>query len=139
MIIVLIAPSGVVASALDQLALDPVADTIVVVAGSRADAPVETHVVRTRLQSLAARAERLLGGSAIGRNLIRVSPLDKGRRFASAVRRHDVSRSRIAEAELVVVLERDGLLTGWLSAHRWTRGDAHIVYGLPAARTVLST
>ena len=79
--IVLFAPSGAVESALRQLAPDAASDHVTVVSRSTPDAGgVHAIVLRPGLSALTRRAERALGGSAAGRNVLRLSPLDAGRR-----------------------------------------------------------
>ena len=138
--IVLFAPSGAVAAALQQLAPDPETDHVTVVSRSTPDAGTGVHeiVLRPALSGLTRRAERALGGSAAGRNLLRLSPLDPGRRFSGAARRDGELRERIAEADLIVALERDGILAAWKGVRRWGRTDANAVYGIAPARTLLT-
>lgn len=138
--IVLFAPSGSVASALEQLAPDPESDHLTVVSRSTPDAGtgVRAIVLRPALSALSRRAERALGGSAAGRNLLRLSPLDSGRRFSGAARHDQELRERVAEADLIVALERDGILAAWKSVRRWARADAKAVYGIAPARTLLA-
>ena len=131
---VLLAPSGVVASSLGQLALHRTTDELFVITAEPVDAPIDAVVLRLRGAELTRRVEGTLRGSPAGRMLVRLSPLDRGRRFAAAVRGDTEARRRIVEADLLVVLERDGLLAGWMAAHRWAAPDASVVYGLAAAR-----
>ncbi|MEV8172859.1 hypothetical protein [Microbacterium sp. NPDC077486] len=135
---VLLAPSGVVASSLGQLALPRTTDDLFAVAAESVDAPIDAVTLRLRGAELIRRVEGTLGGSPAGRMLVRLSPLDRGRRFAAAVRGDAEARRRIAEADLIVVLERDGLLAGWKAAHRWAAPHASVVYGLAAARAAAS-
>ncbi|MCD5347772.1 hypothetical protein [Agromyces sp. S2-1-8] len=136
--IVLFAPSGATASAIRQLAPDPERDRITVVSRAAPDADVHSIVLQPALMSLTRSAERALGGSAAGRNLLRLSPLDPGRRFSGAARHHRELRARVAAADLIVALERDGILAAWKSVRRWAGADAKAVYGIAPARTLLA-
>ncbi|GAA1777103.1 hypothetical protein [Agromyces lapidis] len=138
--IVLFVPSGAVDSALEQLAPDPAIDRITVVSRSVPDARDGVHaiVLKPALSALTARAARALGGSAAGRNLLRLSPLDPGRRFSGAARHDRELRARLAEADLIVALERDGILAAWKGVRRSAPVEAKAVYGIAAARTLLA-
>ena len=46
-------------------------------------------------------------------------------------------RRAAASADLIVAVERDGILTAWKAARRWSRPDAHAVYGVAAATALL--
>ena len=135
--VVFFAPSGALASALDQLALTA-EDTITAVTACKADAEVTTFVVVPALRKPTAWAQRRLAHSAAGRNLLLLRPLAAGRRFAGAVRRNRDLRQRIREADMLVVLERDGILAGWRAARRWTRASTPAVYGIPPAQAILA-
>jgi hypothetical protein len=134
--IVVLAPSGAVASALDQLALEP-GDDVLVVARSAPDADARAVVLTPSLGRATRWAGRALGGSALGRNALRLTPLDAGRRFAGATRRSSRLRAEFAGADLIVVLERDGILAGWHAVRRAGAGTG-AVYGVPAAQGSLA-
>lgn len=136
--IVLIAPSGAVASALDQLDTVPDQDEIVVSARVSPDTYVPFIIVTPSLQALTARAETMLSGSVAGRNIQRLTPLDRGRRFAAATRHSKKMRDHVAAADMIVVLERDGLLAGWLAARKWAPKHARAVYGVAPAQAILA-
>lgn len=137
--VVLFVPSGAVESALRQLDPDPDRDRVTVVSRSAPDAAgVRTILLRPAWLALTRRAERALAGSAAGRNLLRLSPLDPGRRFAGAADRDRELRRRIAEADLIVALERDGILAAWKGVRRSADAEAKAVYGIAAARTLLA-
>ncbi|WP_171013116.1 hypothetical protein [Microbacterium sp. 2FI] len=127
-----IAPSGSIASALDQLALEADDDVLAVV-GAAPDADTRAVIVTPSLGRASRRAWSLFGGSVLGRNAVRLTPLDTGRRFAGATRRSTRLRAAIADADLIVVLERDGILAGWHAARR-AGSRTSAVYGVPAAQ-----
>ncbi|WP_406249600.1 hypothetical protein ACI7YT_06255 [Microbacterium sp. M] len=134
--IILIAPSGAVSTAFEQLPLQESDDTLVL---SRVlpDAGDRSLVLTPSLSRATDWAERTLGGSVIGRNVLRLTVLDAGRRFAGATRRSRSLRPEFDGADLIVVLERNGLLAGW-HASRGPARRARVVYGIPAARGVIS-
>ena len=86
---------------------------------------------------LGASVSRMLSRSVIGRNLLRLTPWDGGRRMARAALREERVRRAAASADLIVAVERDGILTAWKAARRWSRPDAHAVYGVAAATALL--
>lgn len=135
--IILLAPSGAVASALGQLDTDS-HDEILVVSRTAPDVDAPSIVVAPALRGLTRRSETLLGGSALGRNVHRLTPLDAGRRFARATRRHKALRAEVAKADLLVVLERDGILAGWHAARGSTPAHMRAVYGVPPAQAILA-
>lgn len=81
-------------------------------------------------------AERLLGGSAAGRTLLRITPADRGVRLARRVRRVAVAREALATAEVLVASERDAVLTVWRAARR-APGSVTAVVGLPALAAII--
>ncbi|UNK69724.1 hypothetical protein [Microbacterium sp. H1-D42] len=88
---------------------------------------------------VARRIERLAWGSALGRNLIRITPLDRSRRLWSAARRDPVLRDLVREADVVVALDRDAILTVWkLSRMRELGVSWDAVYGGTAALFALN-
>jgi hypothetical protein len=140
--IVLIAPSGAVSSALERLGLDEAApaDLVTVLTWDAADAPAGPRDVITLGRPLSRTSRRIataLGGNAIGRNVLRLTPLDGGRRLARAALRDARFRSAVTGADLIVVLERDGILTGWTAARRWASAGAQAVFGLAPAETLI--
>jgi hypothetical protein len=142
--IVLLAPSGTVAPALDRLSLaepGPGESVAVVTASARdaaGDGPVTTIRLGLTRSTAGARATSVLSGSAAGRNLLRLTPLDGGRRFAAAARRSPAFRTAIQDADLIVVLERDGILAGWRAARRWAKPTARAVFGPAPAEALLT-
>lgn len=136
--IVVIAPSGSVGRALTQLQTDDDAHEIIVVSRSAPDAEVPSIPVAPRWQRATQRFEKLLGSSALGRNIQRLSPLDAGLRFAGAARRNAALRACMQRADLIVVLERDGILTGWRAAKHWAPVHARAVYGIAPAQALVA-
>lgn len=134
--VIVFAPSGSIGSALEQLSLEQ--DDVLVVACSTPDAPVRTRTITPSLGGAVRRAENAIGRSTVGRNLLRLTPLDAGRRFAAAVKRSAALRSEIREVDLIVVLERDGLLAGWHAVRR-AEARTRAVYGIAAAQAVIAT
>lgn len=136
--VVLIAPSGSVALALNQLRVDEADDEIVVVSRSAPDAEVPSVLISPAFRNITTRMESWLSGSALGRNMQRLSPFDAGRRFAGAARRNRTFRNSIANADVIAVLERDGILAGWQAARRWAPSHAHAVYGVAPAQAIIT-
>lgn len=99
------------------------------------DADAREHVLTPRSQGpLARRIERLAWGSALGRNLIRITPLDRSRRLWSAARGDGALHDLVREADVVVALDRDAILTVWkLSRKRELGTSWDAVYGSTAA------
>lgn len=93
------------------------------------------HVLSIRQPStLARRIEGFAWRSPLGRNLIRVTPLDRSRRLWRAARSDHRLRAILSTADIVVALDRDAILTVWKLA-RMRDADARwdAVYGGPAA------
>ena len=70
-------------------------------------------------------------------NLQRITPLDGGRRMARRALRDARVREAVVTADLVAVLERDGILTGWRAQRRWARPATPVVFGAAPAETIL--
>ncbi|MEL5992050.1 hypothetical protein ACOKGD_10910 [Microbacterium phosphatis] len=137
--LVIIAPSGAVRSALERLPLRD-ADQVTVISAASPD--VESTAVRALvfpapLGRIGSALERVLAASVIGRNLQRLTPLDGGRRMARVALRSTAVRDAVAQADLVAVLERDGILTGWRARRRWAREETPAVFGAAPAETIL--
>lgn len=130
--IILLAPSGLFLSALEQLGAES-SDSVLLVSRERPDAGARAVIVTPALVRATAWAGRVLSGSAIGRNALRLSPLDPGRRFAAATRHSRGLRDEFASADVVVALERDAVLSCWHVGRRHGVSTA-VVYGIPAAR-----
>lgn len=137
--IVLIAPSGSVARALKQLDADAEANEIIVVSRASSDADIPSIRLSPRFQGATRRLEGLLSGSALGRTVQRLSPLDAGTRFAGAARRSAALKECVMSADLVVVLERDGILAGWRAAKNWAPAHARAVYGVAPAQAIVAS
>lgn len=99
------------------------------------NASTREHVLTLPSQrAMARRIERLAWGSALGRNLIRITPLDRSRRLWSAARRDRTLHDLVREADVVVALDRDAILTVWkLSRKRELGVSWDAVYGGTAA------
>lgn len=140
--VVLIAPSGGIAAPLERLGLLTRDDaTVTAITWSPADVAEGVEVVALgRPVSAPARAvTRLLSTNAIGRNLLRLTPLDGGRRLARVALKDPRVQAAFRGADLIAVLERDGILTGWKGTRRWAPAQAPSVYGLAPAETLLKT
>lgn len=84
--------------------------------------------------AFAGRIERLAWRSAIGRNLIRITPLDRSRRLWRAAKRDRALRELVRGADVVVALDRDAILTVWKLSRERALGDGwDAVYGGTAA------
>ncbi len=140
---VVICPSGVVSQVLARLALPGPegAGTTTVVSSKAADvrpeAGLQVLTMGRPLGKAAERATRALSGSVVGRNILRLTPWDGGRRLARAARRDTRVRAACSGADLIVAVERDGILTAWTAARRWAEPSASVVYGVAAADALL--
>jgi hypothetical protein len=76
-------------------------------------------------------AGQKFAGSVIGRNLLRMTPLDGGRRLARAVRNNSQAREALADCDIIIAAERDAILTTWRAA-RVSRKKVFAAYGVPA-------
>ncbi|MFJ4224653.1 hypothetical protein [Microbacterium sp. NPDC089695] len=139
--ILLLSPAGSFATSLDSLGIDGSADSATGVSASGSDADLEFPVLRLgagalpRRNRLSATLER----SVIGRTAKRLTPLDGGFRFAAAARRNPAFRAAVADADLIVALERDAVLAAWTALRRWGRTGARGVFGLAPARALLTS
>lgn len=136
--IVFMAPSGLIGSAVDQLHLEDSDHVFRSISCQATDASIESLIVTPALGRLAHRGELLLSGSVAGRNALRLSPLDRGYRFARAVARSAEAGAWLAASDLIVVLERDGIRAGWDAHRKSVRPENRAVYGIPAAQGILS-
>ena len=140
---VVICPSGGVSQVLERLALpgpEGAGDTTVISwndADVRSDARLRLFTLGRPLGAVAQRATRALSSSVVGRNILRLTPWDGGRRLARAARHDAGVRSACADASLIVAVERDGILTAWTAARRWAQPSATVVYGVAAADALL--
>lgn len=110
------------------------ADVTRVAPGATASEP-DTHRVDLHpLRGLARRIEQLAWRSAFGRNLVRITPLDRSRRLWRAVKHDAALRELVRAADVVVALDRDAVLTVWKLSREHTLGDQwDAVYGGAAA------
>lgn len=145
--VVLVSPSGSVFKNIAELGLEQGDGTpeLTVLAWSAGDAPGEVRAIpvsRDDSATLSGRlrraVDRALSGSAAGRNLFRLTPWDGGRRMWRAVRRNPAAFQALRDADLIVAVERDAILTAWKSVHSLAAPGAAAVYGLPSARTILA-
>ncbi len=79
------------------------------------------------LHSLVSRAQR----SPIGRNLVRMSPWDRGVRVRQSIRDFPEALQRIHGAQVLLAGGRDALLTVWTVSR--SRPDMAAVYGMRSA------
>lgn len=145
--VVLVSPSGAVLDNLAELGLDTSAGApeheVTVLTWERHEAAGVRTIALGRDDSgtmsgrLRRAAQRLLSGSAAGRNLFRLTPWDGGRRLWRAARATPAAVQACREADLIVAVERDAILTVWKCARSRIAPRAVAVYGLPSARTVL--
>lgn len=135
--LLLIAPSGAVAAALDSLQISR-DDHVDVVTATTSDADGTRIVLGPSALPSKGRVAAVLQRSVIGRNLLRLTPLDGGRRFAKAANRSRDFQASAAEADLIVALERDAILTAWKALRSSTRPGARGVHGLAPARALLA-
>lgn len=139
--ILLLSPAGSFATSVDSLKIDGVIDEATGVSATATDAGAALVVLRLGSRALPPRnrVSSLLEGSVVGRNLKRLTPLDGGLRFAAAARKNPEFRTAVREADLIVALERDAVLTAWTALRRWGRPDARGVFGLAPARALLTS
>lgn len=138
--VVLIAPSGRVAEVLGRLGLPSSHDSVAVISWDAVDVQrveLESIVLGSRASAVEKSVVRALSGNPIGRNLLRLLPWDGGRKLLRAARADQRVRAMLADADVIVVTERDGILTGWTAGRRWAPDTAHVVYGVAPASTLL--
>ncbi|GEK84952.1 hypothetical protein [Microbacterium aerolatum] len=141
MIVVLLSPSGSFAAAIDSLPLDDENDTTILITALKSDFSQDATEILLGQRALGATGRwiSILERSVIGRNLLRVLPIDGGYRFAARARRNPEFRTAIARADLVVALERDAVLASWIGLRRWAPSNARGVFGLAPARALLTS
>lgn len=136
--IVLVAPSGGFASALARIPVGP-DDRVVLVTRDAPDADDgDILVLKPAAASLTAAGQRMLGRSVLGRNLLRISPLDAGRRFWAAARKDLRFHQAARAADVLVALERDAILTAWSATHAYAAASADGVYGIAPAQAAVT-
>lgn len=148
--VVLVSPSGSAIGSLKDLNLDSPASvaehTVVVLTWAAVPAPPHVRVLAVGADRLGTVVDRIrtvlsraLSGSAAGRNFLRLTPFDGGRRMWRAVRHRPEAVVELRRAELIVAIDRDGILTSWKSVHSALAPRSAAVYGVPAARASLDT
>ena len=140
--IVLVLPSGQALATLPRIRADLAAAAnesveIVLVGWDLSAAPADVTAVSLRPgkpagDSVSRLLDRTVRRSFIGLNLIRLSPWDAGRVFWRGVKRSRAAMDALASADLLVALERDGLLTVWHAARRSNRHPIAVT-GMAAA------
>lgn len=142
--IVLVSPSGSVLQNFEKhlvaLQQDQSAPSeIVIITWHSAEAPDGTSLL-----SLVAGENKETNGSGkrglrdyldrsiIGRNLVRISPWDRGRHFYREANRNPQAREALLTAEVLVAVERDAILTVWQATRRSAQAPLHAAYGLSA-------
>lgn len=125
------------ADALSDLATE---HSLAVVGPVRADgAPSRvTHELRVGERSRLSQAVvRIAWRSAVGRNLIRNTPLDQSRRLWRAARADRAVRALVRDADIVLAVDRDAVFTVWKMTRSRQYGDRWAaVFGASAARYV---
>lgn len=133
--VIVLAPSGrLVAGAVPALVAEGAA--VVVVAVDPVGSTGHRTIAVGRPGRVTRGLERAMLGTAAGRALRRLTPLDPGSWFWRATRRTDEARRAIGSARVVVAVERDAMYAAWRWARRRGEGAA-VVYGVPAARAAL--
>lgn len=140
--IVLVCPSGAISSVLDRIRATggESADEVTVVSWRRRDVDAtdtQSIIVGHPLGSFSRAMNDALRGSVVGRNVLRLSPIDGGRRMWRATRREPRFRAAVTRADLIVAVERDGILTAWMAARTLAPSTARAVYGAAPAEALL--
>jgi len=81
-------------------------------------------------------ARRRLELHVVGRTLLRLSPVDRGRQFARTVGRSEEARDAIAAAGALIAADRDAVLTVWRAARR-TDSSVQALFGLAAGTALI--
>jgi hypothetical protein len=137
--IVVVNPSGASLSSAQQLSDQNV--LLVTWQGTALpdDAGVRTlSIPRPQRGAFGTRLTSRLSGSALGRNALRLTPLDTGRAFARSAGRDTSFRSAIAQADMVIAAERDAILTVWRIGRELSSPTAHLIYGMAPAQSLLA-
>lgn len=133
--VVIMSPKGVYgATSLPRIASG---DSVQVVAFVPLD-DVAT-IVLPRPTGFVERLVRVVSRTAVGREVLRLTPLDPGVRFRRAVRRDARVHQALAGADLVIAPERDGVLAAWHATKAAARSGRRTatMFGYPAARAAL--
>jgi hypothetical protein len=133
--VVILSPNGIY----DEKSLSRLSPTATVEVVSFVPVDDAATILLTRPVGLAERLVRAMSPSAVGRELLRLTPLDPGVRFRRAANRDTRVRASLESADLVVVPERDGALAAWHAARDAARSDRRVatVFGYPAAQAAL--
>lgn len=140
--ILLFSQGGAFTASLESLQINLMHDRATLVTAMTTDvdeATLTTIYLGARALPARGRTSAALDGSVIGRNIKRLTPLDGGRRFARAARRSADLRHAVANADLIVALERDTVLAAWTALHKWSRPGTRGVFGLAPARALLTS
>lgn len=114
--------------------LEAHAELIRVVPSAKNPSPGLHPLEPLRSGPVARRIERIAWRSALGRNLLRITPLDRSRRLWRVARRDGVLRDLVRSADVVVAQDRDAILTVWKLSRVAQLGETwDAVYGATAA------
>lgn len=121
-------------------ALGDLASADLSVAAPPGDAPGQVDLMFV-LQPIPSWVERILTfarRTALGRNAVRLTPLDPSRRLWRAARRDARLAELVRSADVVVAVDRDAIFTVWKMTRSRRYGTAWAaVYGASAARFAL--
>jgi hypothetical protein len=114
--------------------LEAHAELIRVAPSAKSPSPGLHPLEPLRSGPVAGRIEKMAWRSALGRNLVRITPLDRSRRLWRAARRDRALRDLVRSADVVVALDRDAILTVWKLSRMARPGETwDAVYGGTAA------
>ncbi len=140
--VVFVSPAGSVLSNLNESGLDPHTGKSAVVLTWNDVAVEDTRVRVIAVGRAPGKARRrlmsVLAKTAVGRNALRLSPLDGGRRMWRAIRRDPLATAALANADLIVAAERDAILSVWTAVRSVARPECAAVYGMPAGRAIIT-
>jgi len=133
--IVILSPSTVFDDSLASDAEAGVAATVVGWASGPGGADIELPRPTGPLRRLASR----VSASAIGRELVDVTPLAPSRAYWRAMRDDPAVAAAVEQADVIVATERDAAYAAWRWHDRLRRKGRHVaaVYGVPAARAAI--
>ncbi|MBM7830034.1 hypothetical protein JOE59_000739 [Agromyces cerinus] len=114
-----------------------VAVTIVSAMACNVDRATVIHLPVPSLGAVGSRVRRTLWGSAIGRNVFRLTRWDGSRRLQRAIRGDAAARHSISKAHLIVVAERDAAYSAWKAVHGRRAATAQAVYGAVSATAIV--
>ncbi len=114
-------------------------DVIVVGPTSAEPSAVDHRIAMPPRGRLSGRIVELAWRSAVGRNAIRVTPLDDSRRLWRAARKDRELRELIRSADVVLAADRDAIFTVWKMTRSRSYGAGwSAVFGAAAARFALT-